>query len=258
MKIQIYSDLHLENFNGIPLLTPRCKYLFLTGDIGKIKNNNFKLFFDYVSSNWEKVFYILGNHEYYYPKHDYKTTKELYNDFFKDYSNVFLLDKTKVVLEDEETNESYDILGCTLWSKTNELITNYVNCFTQIKEKNEKGWNVYLSCDTYNNWNKEDTEWLKKNYNNENNTIILTHYPTSQYNTSSPIYNNQNPELKALFANDILFVPKNKKLICISGHTHYSYDFTTKNTRYISNQMGYKEELINSSTNFNFDGVYII
>ena len=31
--------------------------------------------------------------------------------------------------------------------------------------------------------------------------------------------------------------------IWISGHTHWSYDFEKYNTRFISNQLGYKYEL---------------
>ena len=42
----------------------------------------------------------------------------------------------------------------------------------------------------------------------------------------------------------------------ISGHTHWSYDFNDKNTRFISNQLGYKSEL--GSTGLNEDGLYEI
>jgi hypothetical protein len=31
----------------------------------------------------------------------------------------------------------------------------------------------------------------------------------------------------------------------ISGHTHWSYDINIKNTKFISNQMGYKNECVN-------------
>ena len=42
----------------------------------------------------------------------------------------------------------------------------------------------------------------------------------------------------------------------MSGHTHYSYDFNYKETRFISNQFGYIDEINNSE--INYDGLFEI
>lgn len=107
---QLYSDLHLEYSKNIPKIEPLTNYLFLAGDIGKINTDTFEPFFDYCSSKWEKVFYCLGNHEFY---HSFKTFSELrkdYNVFFSKYNNIFLIDNTTYEFE------NFVVLGNTLWS----------------------------------------------------------------------------------------------------------------------------------------------
>ena len=42
----------------------------------------------------------------------------------------------------------------------------------------------------------------------------------------------------------------------ISGHTHWSYDFEKFNTKFVSNQLGYKEEL--GETGINENGLFQI
>jgi hypothetical protein len=45
-------------------------------------------------------------------------------------------------------------------------------------------------------------------------------------------------------------------LTWISGHTHWSYDFTQNNVRHIGNQIGYKSEV--GKTGLIEDGVFVI
>lgn len=66
-RLQYVSDLHLEAYDKIafPLLVrPAARYLVLAGDIGQPTRRNYNAFLSYCSSNWEKVFYVPGNHEY--------------------------------------------------------------------------------------------------------------------------------------------------------------------------------------------------
>ena len=44
----------------------------------------------------------------------------------------------------------------------------------------------------------------------------------------------------------------------ISGHTHWSYDINIDNVRYISNQIGYKNECLSGETNFEPDKIFEI
>lgn len=66
MRVQFISDLHLERYRHkpFPRLRPTAPYLFLLGDIGDPYHNNYREFMCYVSNNWERIYYVSGNHEY--------------------------------------------------------------------------------------------------------------------------------------------------------------------------------------------------
>lgn len=67
VKIQYVSDLHLEFYDKVAfphLVRPAARHLVLAGDIGH-PNDVFKSFMSYVSTHWDHVFYVSGNHEYY-------------------------------------------------------------------------------------------------------------------------------------------------------------------------------------------------
>ncbi len=275
-RFQIFSDIHLEFFNSFPKIPPLTNYLFLAGDIGKLSGSNFKPFFDYCSDNWKKTFYVLGNHEYYSSNKTYDKLNEEYKEFFKNYSNVFLLDDSYYDLEDG--SDSYRIYGSTLWSSINS--NQSLNDFNMIKMKNDKNWTVPIDLEyfnsLYNNSAKKLFDQIKttnwEGNSEPKNLIIMTHFPPirktdDQPNlTSHPMYQNQDESIKKYFANDFTNgylkvwdltekdLYSNVKL-WISGHTHYSYDFNYR-TRFIGNQLGYKSEF--EHTGINLEGTYEI
>ena len=252
-SFQLYSDLHLEFYKEYPRIPCLKKYLILAGDIGKINTTCFHAFLDYCNSKWEKVFYVLGNHEFY---HFDKTIEELEQDYetlFHRYENIELLHRKKSNIED------WTLLGCTLWSfYDNELPDDCINCLSSMKKRdNITGETISLHKTDYNYLHTNDKKWLLQNYNPNEKTIIITHYPLQYEGTSHPIHINKKKEEKLLFANHINLDPKNT-LVCISGHTHFSYDFMNNNIRYISNQFGYKDELQRQMTYIKTDGCFHI
>ena len=88
----------------------------------------------------------------------------------------------------------------------------------------------------------------------------MTHFPPLQEGTSSPAYSIQPLYLKNYFAWNNILKDLNLKNVplWLSGHTHWSYDimYTNNNTRLISNQLGYKQEI--SYTNIVQDGLFEI
>lgn len=99
LKIQIYSDIHIELYNSYPKIEPLCDYLFLAGDINIKTKKTFIEFFDYCSKNWKKTFYILGNHEYWIKSKHFKKIEYEYEEFFKNnYTNVYLLNNSSILL----------------------------------------------------------------------------------------------------------------------------------------------------------------
>lgn len=264
MEIQVFSDIHLEFYKKtFPKITPKSKYLFLAGDIGKISDNNYKDFIKYCSNNWEKTYVVLGNHEYY---HSHKTYDRLFSEYKKlieNFNNIYLLEKNIIKLE------KWHIMGCTLWSHIHKSQHNAVNCPHKINKHIINDSNqvrtVPIGYYTYNSWHEESKEWIYDNIKNKEyeNIIIFTHYPITHKNVLQKRFLNEkhNKERMNVFASkfDLSFDDiERKNIISISGHTHYSHNFKDNNIHFISNQMGYKDELIKSYSNFNDNGVFII
>jgi len=71
MKIQYCSDLHLEFKDNTRFLEenpiiPSADILILAGDITYMQEMYYAHpFFDYASKNWQQVYWVPGNHEYY-------------------------------------------------------------------------------------------------------------------------------------------------------------------------------------------------
>lgn len=233
MDIQIISDLHLEQCNEYLKIEPQCEYLFLAGDIGKINNEVYGNFLRYCNDNWKLVFYVLGNHEFYHNKKTYEQLYDEYDKYINSFNNIVLLNKKEYMLN------GYKILGCTLWSNTH--ITSNLNDFKHIKEK-RNGRKYPISLDTFHKMHEIDKKWLLENYNEDEKTIILTHFPTCRDYIVNPICCHN--IYSTYFTNEIHFNNMNS-LICISGHTHFSYDIVENNVRYISNQYGYQDEQSN-------------
>lgn len=264
---QIFSDIHLteieektsqNNFvfdfeKAFPKVSEKCEILFLAGDIGQITSPIYEKFFDYVSSNWKFVFYVLGNNEYYISKNlqiPHTQVLKLYKDFFKTkYPNVYLLENEIIYLPvSEDGIKTLRIMGCTLWSHASgEKAKKYTHTFQKILDKDLNP----ISIQEYNRLNQISTKWILKNLEKINNggayfTIVLTHYPTFQKGSSHPQQEkDQNLEQKNLYANDLLNLKNHphvhfpKNLIFISGHTHYSFTLFQNDAYYLSNQYGH-------------------
>ncbi len=75
MKIQIASDIHLEFYKNKPrdrhffqtLVDPStaADVLVLAGDIGYPEDHITREFIKWACESWPKVYWVLGNHEYY-------------------------------------------------------------------------------------------------------------------------------------------------------------------------------------------------
>lgn len=80
-RLQIASDLHLDinstKTNYDEIIKPSAPYLALAGDIAELKNSHILMpFLKNVCTKFKKVFYIMGNHEFYYSKKFNKETSK--------------------------------------------------------------------------------------------------------------------------------------------------------------------------------------
>lgn len=259
ITIQVISDIHLEFYNSFPKITPIAKYLCLAGDIGTISNQydtKVEKFLLYCSTNWEKTFYILGNHEFYQKDEqvDKKTCFEdlenKYQDICKKFNNVYLLNNSFVQIE-----PGLNIYGTTLWTGTCGFplnVSDTFNDYNMITIKSKKS-NVLITANYIDKISMTQLNLLKNYLNNsKEKNIIITHFPPIREGSSNPIYSIQPEFVSNYFSWNDIYSKLNMSNVIgwISGHTHWSYDITINNTRFVSNQMGYKNECVKGESGF--------
>lgn len=271
MLFQIFSDIHLELLNKKFSISSKfpvvADYLILAGDIGKVSDVNFKTFIDFCSSSYKKVFYVLGNHEF-YSSHSMTKIKQKFSKFFSNYSNVYLLDNSFHQIDD------YTIYGFTCWTRPifdrTSLAKEYLNDYNKIKTNRGK-----FTVDDHRDLAEDEIARFKEFYHlyDSNKLIVVTHFPpvsshknddldlsenldennSKKFTTSDPIYlgdfMNEYFAWKNIFKSEEISTDKIK--CWISGHTHWSYDFMYQNIRLYSNQVGYLNEGVKSS-----DGIF--
>lgn len=260
-KLQYISDVHLEFNCNIPfckIIKPNAPYLALCGDIGYPHKQTFKDFISYCSNNWEQVFYITGNHDYYnklYTNWKYKEPYsmeeiELYIDkLFKEYSNVHFLQKQSFEIS------NYILLGCTLWSHID--IKNYSEAKSSLNDFNYicKDDHQYTIND-YVELHKDHSLWLlnelKKYENTNKKIIVLTHHLPSEILIDIKYISNP---INFLFYTELTEHLNSKMLIAwICGHSHSTKRIMYKpGVELMLNCKGYPSEKLN---NFNLSCVY--
>ena len=243
MKIQFFSDIHLECFKKNHIrINNITDILILGGDIGRICDSNYKNFIKDCSKRWKYILVILGNHEYHHKKKCMKVLNDEYNEYFNNFSNVYLLDNNFIVID------GWKFIGSTLWSYPNKYLIDDILDFKKIHIERNK----CISLDEYRDLYKYSVEYLLKEINTDK-IILITHFPIHNKGVSKKEYETEeNKDIYSYFTNNLLnkFGKFNK--ISLFGHTHYSVDKVIEGVRFISNPIGY----VNEPTYYNKNGVF--
>lgn len=241
-RFQVMSDLHLEigqyySSFEIPVSAPQ---LILAGDIGRLHDHdNFCRFLTIQCSNFEHVYLVLGNHEFYSSSRPEALSflKELQTR--TELQNLSVLDRLRVDVSDNVT-----LLGCSLWSHipadSESEVNARVSDFKQIH-----GWTV----DKQNEEHQRDATWLRDQVESIHTSqphrriLIVTHHaPTCRY-TNRPEH--KHSPLNPAFCTEILqsavrdWKGMHQVRCWIFGHTHWSVDFRFRRIHVIANQRGY-------------------
>lgn len=246
MRFQYFSDLHLEcyviddiyKFN----IEANAPFLILAGDIGWPDTNIYIEFLKYVSTMFEYVFLISGNHEYF--EHNNKN----YNDFSKiqeidlcirsvvhNLKNVIYLQNDIFIIPETDLI----IYGGTFWTNIKEEEEEYIITTTSdfkhipniTPDKVRKLHSLAVN---------ELTYYLNK-YENKKFIVISHHLP--QYSLINSIYLNE--KNNSTYATDIKIADNERIINWICGHTHYK----TKIGKFLVNPIGYPNQ--NQNVNFN-------
>ena len=240
-KIQYCSDLHLEfrenkNFLKQFPIDPIGEILLLAGDILPFAlHNQPSEFIDFVADNFEAVYWIPGNHEYYH--FDLETvTSPL---FEKIRENVFLINNQTI------TYKNTNIICSTLWSHIstqNEFaVQQNVNDFHLIKVSEGKGGkSSALTPAHFNHLHETDFAFLKNAIatSDAENTIVMTHHVPTLMNYPAQYKGSNINEAFAVELYD--FIESSMVQYWIYGHHHCNLPaFKIGNTTMLTNQLGY-------------------
>lgn len=235
---QFVSDLHLEFRKRLPVITRSADNLLLAGDIGDPSKMLYKKFFQQVSSSFDRVFYVAGNHEYYSLNRTMKETKDLIREVMSSLPNVHFLD-----------NEYYDlpfvrIVGSTLWTNVGTdtpLINDNYRIFVDPTQQ--------LSLEKTRQIHQESVSFLTKTINESPSpVIVLTHHLPS-YVMIHPNYKHSpyNPHFASSL--DHMFRPPVKAWVC--GHSHGFKEETIHGIPCLLNAVGYPLE------HFDYKGIVL-
>jgi len=235
MRIQYCSDLHLEfpenkAFLKANPLTPAGDILILAGDVVPFalldKHNDF---FDYIADHFKFMYWIPGNHEYYYS--DITQRSGTFSENIR--SNVVLLNNQAVILEKTR------FIFSTLWSRISPAyqfqIERSISDFHVIKHNGYR-----FSTDHFNQLHSESMSFLQSELEQEfaGTTVVVTHH--------MPTFLNYPPKFKGDLLNEAFavelsgLIETTKPAYWLFGHVHADVPtFEIGNTKLLTNQLGY-------------------
>jgi Icc-related predicted phosphoesterase len=235
MRLQIFSDLHLECGSFAPTLN-RPDVVVLAGDIHQ----------GTAGVKWAKqsfpdcpVVYVAGNHEFY--NHSITDLLPALQHEAKG-SNVQVLENSIF-----EFN-GLVFLGCSLWSDFKicaqprvamVYADRFMSDFSQIHQS--PGRQAFCARDAA-KIHAASVHWLTRQLADHDpaRTVVVTHHAPSPRSLD---YYHPSDLLSGAFASDLdALIRASRVPLWIHGHTHHNVDYRIGKTRVYSNQRGYPDE----------------
>jgi len=231
LKFQYASDLHFEIWTPShpfeEFITPPAEsekestYLILAGDLAPLHHNRLREFLKWCSPRFNTIFYVSGNHEYYFKgKFTIPEMVEMKRKLCKECGdNIIPLENETYFIENTEQSKKLIIIGSTMWSYIpphySEPIYKRINDFRQIAD-----FDILRQNEIY----TESIEFIETCLDNEEykdfTKIVVTHHaPLPPEYTISEIY--QGDPTNHAFATDLESIVQ-KADVWIYGHTHFS------------------------------------
>ncbi len=206
--------------------------LLLAGDVVPFAEmDKHTAFFDFLSHNFEAVYWVPGNHEYY--GSDIAERSGSMDEAIR--SNVFLVNNHTVL------NDGLKLVFTTLWSEINPLrefeIERGMSDFYQIRDDGGK-----FRAAKYTQLHANAMAFLGGELSkpHDGKTIVVTHHvPTFMHYPEQYKFS----VLNTAFATELHdFIATSAISHWLYGHHHSNIpDFTIGNTQVVTNQLGYVE-----------------
>lgn len=264
MKIQIYSDLHLDINRLSPFSLPDSDtFTILAGDISGYMNDTVK----WINENIKNGVFVEGNHiGYGTKKHSVQyIQKELEKNFPIDSNVSYLYDNYKVIGD-------YVFVGGILWTDymlngeafhfyDKQVALSYMNDFTydhynviDTKIEHENGLVVKKlrpeNCITMFYKTKNAIREACEKYPDKK-IIVVTHHAPSEKSISNMYVGHKASASYASNLENFIMKYPNIKLWC-HGHIHSNSDYMIGNCRVICNPRGYEHYKENTSFNSHY------
>jgi Icc-related predicted phosphoesterase len=203
--------------------------LILAGDIVPLHDeflNN--PFFRFISENYRQVFWVPGNHEFYYRN---------ISDFSVSF-NLKLHENINIVNNIELQYEGIQFIFSTLWSRISErnekIIEQNVSDFECITRNDRR----FKSSD-YNKLHDESLNFIRQSITPENSRVVIVshHVPSSFCNKRD----HNNSSINEAFCVDLTeYIEKSNVSFWIYGHSHFNQKpLYIGKTILLTNQLGY-------------------
>lgn len=240
MKIQYCSDLHLEFYANAGFIKknpikPVGDVIILAGDITYMnyyyERQVEKDFISYLSDNFQYVYLMFGNHEFYGGEDISILDKPVYE---KLRNNVALVNNTTLI------HNNTKIIFSALWSKISEqnrnIVLNGMNDFRLISYHKKR-----FTIDNFNKMHEKSIQFicqeLKNNLQNQKTVIATHHVPSMTCNSPDFI---GDPLNDAFIVDLDELIMKNNINYWIYGHLHRNLpEIQVGNTKLVTNQLGY-------------------
>jgi Icc-related predicted phosphoesterase len=234
LRVQYCSDLHLEfEQNRKYISTNRLRVcgdiLILAGDIVPLHDEFLNsTFFRFISENYRQVFWVPGNHEYYYRN---------ISDFSFSF-NLKLHENINIVNNIELQYEGIQFIFSTLWSKISEKnkknIEQKVSDFDCIT-KNDKKFKV----SDFNKLHEESLNFIRQSSGNKKNKVVIVTHHVPSFFCNKP-GNNYSSINEAFCVNLTDFIERSNVNFWIYGHSHFNQKpLYIGKTILLTNQLGY-------------------
>lgn len=235
MLVQYCSDLHLEFRENSKYLKenplkPVADVLLLAGDIVPFAvQRKHDWLFDLFSDQFEMVYWVPGNHEYY--GYDLADKCGVINEKIRE--NVLLVNNTTA------THQNTRLVFSTLWTEigpaNEEEIRISMSDFHTIKYKNDR-----FRPSHYNQLHRESKEFLAGALSQETigKTVVITHHVPTFLNYPEKY---KGDSLNEAFAVELfdLIEPSGVDYWIYGHHHQFIPEFTIGRTRLVTNQLGY-------------------
>lgn len=245
MSFDLISDLHLSFHNEKILsgLVPKSAVLAILGDVCEIKNYfRIKKFFEFVSSAWDYVLYVPGNHEFY--GGEIEQSVDDMRSYLKQFRNIIIMDNDLVSID----NVRY--IGSTLWSGMNHrnpltmlAAKDMINDYRYIKRK-KSGKEVLITPEDTVDMFEKNVDFINKmiEISPFETNVILTHHAPSYKSVPSKFERNI---ANGAFVSDLeyLLCERTSVSVWAHGHTHSSSDYMIETCRVVANPLGYTNEI---------------